>query len=186
MRAPARGEQFARREILLQRAGVERGGHDDEPEFGPVLFLKIESAGEGDVAVEMSLVKLVEDDRADAAQRRIGEHLAKQHAFGHEADACPRRADAIEPNLITDFVPKPNAALLRDTRREHARGESSRLEHDDLSVAGEPVIEQHLRNLRGFARAGRRLQHETRVSAHRFAKGGFEFVRWEALVRTRR
>ena len=38
-RPPARGQQLAGREIFLQRARVERGGHDDEFEIGPPRFL---------------------------------------------------------------------------------------------------------------------------------------------------
>ncbi len=48
-------------------------------QIGPALLLQIERAGERDVAVEMPLVEFVEDDRADPAQLRVGEHLAQQH-----------------------------------------------------------------------------------------------------------
>ena len=68
---PREVEQFARREIFFERAGIERGGHDDEFEVGPRRFLQVERAGERDVAVEMPLVEFVEEDRGDAAQLGI-------------------------------------------------------------------------------------------------------------------
>jgi hypothetical protein len=50
------------------------------------LLLEIKRAGKRDVAVEMALVKLVEDQCGDACELWIIDHLAEQDAFGHEPD----------------------------------------------------------------------------------------------------
>ncbi len=134
---------------------------------GRPLLLQLERAGERDVAVEMALVELVEEDRADAGQRGIGEHLAEQHAFGDEADAGARGDDLIEPNLVADF-------LARASRRAPAPRGPRACAWPAGAVAGrrsrrlrEAVVEQDLRDLRGFARAGRRLEHEARLPLQR-------------------
>ena len=49
-------------------AGVERGRHDEDLQVGPFGLLQVQRPGQGDVAVEMALVELVEDQRRDAAQ----------------------------------------------------------------------------------------------------------------------
>ena len=73
--------------------------------------------------------------------------------------------DIVEANLVADFLAEPHAALVGDARGEHARGEAAWLEHHDLAIAQQAVVEQHLRHLRGFARAGGRLQDHARVLA---------------------
>ncbi len=52
----------ARREVVLQPRSVERRRHDDDLEIGTPRFRDVEDARERDVAVEMPLVKLVEED----------------------------------------------------------------------------------------------------------------------------
>ena len=139
-----------------------------------MLLLQIERAGERDVAIEVPLVKLVEDDHADAAEAGIGEHLAQEHALGHEANARPGGADAVEPNLVPDFLAEPRLSLKGDARREHPRRQPPRLEDDDLASAGKAVIEEHLRNLRRFSGAGRGLEDEPGVLSQRIDQRGFE------------
>ena len=159
-----------------QRPGIERRRHHHELQIGPEPLLQFQRAREGDVAVEMPLVKFVEDDRTDAAQLRIGEHLPQEHALGNEADPRLCGAHAIQPDLIADFLPEPSTALLRHARREHPRRQPARLEHDDLATPRQAVIEQHLRHLRRFSGAGRRLQHEPGMLAQGSDERGFEFV----------
>ena len=79
-----------------------------------MLFLNVQCAGERDVAVEMALVKFIEDDGGNSFERGVGDELAEQNAFGLEFD-FRRRADAIlEAHLIADFAAKLHAEFLRD------------------------------------------------------------------------
>ena len=80
-------EAVARGVVGLESAGVESGGHDDDFEIWAEGFLEGDGASEGDIAVEMAFVELVEDDDIDAPELGIGEHLAEENAFGDEADA---------------------------------------------------------------------------------------------------
>lgn len=126
-----------------------------------MLLLNIQRAGEGDVAVEMSFVKLVEHDGGNPLERRVSDELAEQNAFGLEFD-FGGGADAIfKAHLIANLTPQLHIEFLRDTGSEHSSGEPARLEHDALPAAEQAVFEKHLRDLRGFAGPCGYLQHET-------------------------
>ena len=122
--------------------------------------LELEGAGQGDVAVEMALVKFIEKNRGDAAQLRILNQLAQENSFGDEANAGAIGGDVFEADLVTDFVTEAAIALGRDARGEETGGEAARLEDHDLAVAEQAMIEQDLRDLGGFSGAGRSLEDE--------------------------
>ena len=61
---PAAGnQQFARGEILLERARLEGRGHDNDEQVWPQRFLNFQRSRKRDVPVQMALVKLVKTDR---------------------------------------------------------------------------------------------------------------------------
>ena len=152
-----RDEHLARRQIVFNTPGVERGGHHDQFQVGPRGLLDLQRPGERDVAVEMPLVKFVEHDRADAAQHRVSNDICRRipsvtkriRVFAHAR---------FEPDLVADDLAQRRADLLRHAFREHAGREPARLKDDNLAaITEQAVLEQHLRNLRGFTGAGRRL-----------------------------
>ena len=123
----------------------------------------------------MALVEFIEKNRRDTAQVRVLNQLAEKNSFGDETDARPRRGDVFEPDLVADLIAEPASAFGRDARCEQSRGETARLEDDDLSVAKEAVIEENLRDLGGFSRAGRGLDDEAGMNAEIFYDRRFEF-----------
>ena len=112
-----------------------------------MLLLNLERAGQRNVAVKMAFVKLVEDDRRHARQRLVLDQLPKQNAFGLELDARSPAREILEPNLIAHFAPEFHAQFLRHARSQQSRREPARLENDNLAVAEQSVLEQHLRHL---------------------------------------
>ena len=80
-----------------------------------MLLLQIQRAGQRDVAVKMPFVKFVENQRRNAAQFRVVNHLPQQNAFGHKPDFRPRRRDIFEADLITDLAPSltPSSCATR-------------------------------------------------------------------------
>ena len=64
-------EGRAGRQIFLQEACIQGRGHDREFQVGARGRLKLEGAGQGNVAIQMALVKFVEKNRGDAAQLGI-------------------------------------------------------------------------------------------------------------------
>ena len=81
-RAPLRFEDGAGRQVFLHAGDIQRRGHHHDEQIGPARFLDLQRAGEGDVAVEMALVKFVKKDGRNAGEIRIGEHLSEQDALG--------------------------------------------------------------------------------------------------------
>ena len=136
---------------------------------GRVVSWICRGAGERDVAVEVAFVELVEDQGGDAGEGRVGEHLAQEDAFGDVLDAGAAAGDVVQPDAVTDLLTDPAvAALARDPRRQHPRGESAGLEYDGATVRTEQTgVEQHLRNLRGLAGAGGSLEDDA-------ARAGFQ------------
>ncbi len=184
--AAARSQDGARLQIFLQKARIQRRGHDGEFEIGARRRLELEGAGERDVAVEMALVKFIEENRGDAAQLRILNELAQEDSFGDEANAGAIGGDVFEADLVADFVAEPAVALGGDARGEETGGEAARLQDHDLAVAKQSVIEEDLRDLGGFSGAGRRLEDEAGVgfelgdeSAARARKWAGPRVAWE-------
>jgi hypothetical protein len=90
----------------------------------------------------MTLVKFVENDRADAAERGVERHLTQENSLSHEADARFRAHARLEAYLVSNDVPERSADLLRDPFRKHTRRKTTGLEHDDFVVlAEEPVLQ---------------------------------------------
>ena len=141
-----------------ERGGLERGGHHHELDPGEQSLRE----REGKVARKMALVELVEDERADAAQLRVGEHAPRENAFGDVPEPGSRRPRLLEAHLPADHI--GIAELLRDAPGSHARRDPPRLEHDDLAP---DLIEQRRRNAGGLAGARRRLEHDRRVRPQR-------------------
>ena len=173
--AAARAQDGAGLQIFFEKARVQGRGHDGEFEIGARGGLELEGASEGDVAVEMALVEFIEENRGDAAQLRILNELPQENSFGDEADAGAIGGDVFEADLVADFVAEPAVALGGDAGGEEAGGEPARLEDHDLAVAEQAVIEEDLRDLGGFAGAGRRLEDEAGVGFELGDECVFEF-----------
>ena len=150
-------------------------------QVGPVGLLQVQRAGQRDVAVEVALVELVEDERRDAAQLRVLDHLPQQDAFGDEADAGVGAGDVLEANLVADLAAELGLAFPGDARRQQPRGQPARLEDDDLAGAEQAVIQQHLRDLRGFARAGGRGHDQPPGFPEAGHEVLFNFVDWQSF-----
>ncbi len=116
----------------------------------------------------MALVKFVKDQRADAAQIRIDQHLPQEHAFGDVTDPCRGRDNIIQPHPVPDVAAKFHAARLRDPGRQHPGRQPARLQNDDLAIAQKSTVEQHLRHLGRFSRAGWRSENQASLRLRRF------------------
>jgi len=136
----------------------------------------LEAAGErkGKIAFEMPLVKFVEEDDRNSAKLSVAsEYLAEEDALSDEADARGRTCDVVETNLVTHLVSKSASSFGGDARRKQARRETPGLQHDNLAVAEQTAISEDLRDLGGFARAGRRGEEHARM----LREGAREIVR---------
>jgi len=106
-------------------------------------------------------MKLIEDHGPDVGQRAIILKPAQQDAFGDEADAGADAGVVVEADLIADLSAEFALALPGHAGGHGAGGgDASGLEHHDHLVAHDPRIQQHLRHLRGLARARGRNEHQ--------------------------
>jgi hypothetical protein len=64
---PPTARSGTRRETR-HRLGLKRGGHDDEDQVRPDRLLHFAQHGDRQVRVQAALVKLIEDDAADASR----------------------------------------------------------------------------------------------------------------------
>ena len=168
-------------EVIFQARGVEGRRHDKNLQVRPFLFLQIECAGEGNVAVKMAFVELVEDERGDAGEFWILNDLAEENPFGDESDAGLRAGDVFETDLVADLAAEFRFAFGSDASGEQASGESARLEDDDLAVAEQAVVEEHLGHLGGLAGAGGSRDDKSAVSADAGEEFGFDFVNGQTV-----
>ncbi len=104
-------------------------------------------------------MKLVEQHRGDALERRIVDHQAREHAFGHHLDAGPLRDTRPEAHAQADRVADLLAERRRHSRRGGARRESARLKHKNLFVLRPGFVQQDQRHARRLAGTGRRHQY---------------------------
>ena len=175
---PFRNKNRAFIQIRGNRLGIERGRHYDHRQIRPLRLLQMLHQCERDIAEQIALVELIENHRADIAQRAIILQPAQQNALGDKANA---RADArviIKANLIPHFRAQLSLTLPSHARRHRASRHSPRLQNDDHPVARDPRIEQHLRHLRGLARTRRRDEHQPISRAQSAQDVGVDFPNW--------
>jgi hypothetical protein len=102
-------------------------------------------------------VELVEQDGADAVQRRVGQQLAQEQALGEEQDARVVADDALVPRLVAHQAAHFDAEFLGDSPGDETRRQSPGLQDEDTPL--DAGVQEHLRHLRRLARAGGRRQH---------------------------
>ena len=132
--------------------------------------------GEGEIRVQLPLMDLIEDDRADACQARIPQQPGQEHTRGDEFDAGARRGPRLPPDRETHHLAEAGPRQLRQPPGRGAGGHPPRLGDDDATVMvtgdGE-VLGDERRNECGLAGAGRGLDDQSREVAH---LGGGEAV----------
>ena len=77
-------------------------------------------------------MELVEQDRADPLEERVGQELAGEDALGEDAEARSFGELAVEADVVTDFAPKLPAILLGDPFGRCPRRHAAGLEHPNL------------------------------------------------------
>jgi hypothetical protein len=146
-------------QVVGDRPGLQRGGHHDQRQIRPFLLQPAQER-ERDVAVQMPLVKLVEEDRGHAPQVRIPQEAPREDALGHEADPRPRARDVLEAHLVADHLADLLAQLVGHAARGETRRQAARLEDDDLALVGKSCVVERARHARRLAGPGGRLEHE--------------------------
>jgi hypothetical protein len=121
-------EQLAGLHEIHQRPWDESGRHDDDLQIRP-LALQTPCKSQHEIAIQMTLMKFVDYDAADAIQHRVFKQHAQHHAFGDVGQPCLATGDVFKAHLITDFPTETSIALACDSLRQHAGGDAAWLEH---------------------------------------------------------
>ncbi len=100
----------------------------------------------------MPLVKLVEHNRIDAREQRVGNQTTRQNAFRQKTKTGFGASDFFKANLITDGLAEPLAKFLSHPARGHPHSQTPRLEHQHVATN---QTKQSRRDARGFPRARR-------------------------------
>ena len=110
-------------------------------------------------------MRLVDDDRVVGREQRIALRFREQDAVGHQLDVRVGLRVIGEADLVADRVAEPRAELLRDSRRDCARGDPARLRVADQPALAAAVREAYLRKLRRLSRACLAADDHDRVVA---------------------
>ena len=147
-RGPISGAEMAREAL-----GVERRRRDDHLEVGPARedFLQVPQE---EVDVEAPLVRFVDDDRVVRGEERVALRLGEQDPVGHQLHERVGLRVVGETDLVADRLARRRPELLRDPRRDRARGDAPRLRMPDEPTVGPAQREADLRQLRRLARSG--------------------------------
>ena len=120
--------------------------------------------------MQVTFMKLVENDQPDIFQFGIGLQAARQDSLGEHLDTGFRRNSGFEPDTVTDCLSRRFAAQLGHARARRARRQPPRFQHQD-GASGQPgFVKQREGNVGGLARAGRRLQHHGMIHGERLAQ----------------
>ena len=189
-RLDGKGASFARedRRIAEERrdgVAVERRRHDQDAQVGAYERLRAEREREPQVRVETALVELVEDDEANAVQRRITLQAPREDALGHHLDARVRSDACIAAHPVAHGRADALAAQLGDAIRRGASGEPPRFQHDDRLPSEPGRRLERCRNERGLAGARGRLQDHGVIRLERAANAGEERLDGEERSRKR-
>jgi hypothetical protein len=179
------GEDGRVAEGARERVGLERRRHDDQAEVRTHRVLEVAHGGERDVALEVALVELVEDDDPHVLEERVDDQLAAENALGHEPEPRRRPAALLETHAVADLAANRAAALARHPLGRGACRDPPRLEDDDVTLACEAGVQDGGRHARRLAGTGRGAQHEARARAQRGGDLGEQRIDGERPHRTR-
>lgn len=143
---------------IRYRRGIEGGRHDHDAQLRPCALQALQQC-QGQIAFHVALVKLVEDNNIHALQMWIGQHAARQNAFGDKVQLRGGSCHLFKSNLIANRLAGLFAKLPCHLPCGQTRSNPARLQH--YHFAGDRG-QQRRRHARGFARAGRCFHHQIR------------------------
>ena len=155
-----------------QGVAVERRRHHQQAQFGPQVALAVERQREAEVALQVTLVELVEHHARDALERGVALQHARENALGHHLDAGGGADAGLEPGAESDASARRLTERPRHALGDRARGQAARFEHHDPAVAAPRRVEQRERHHRALAGAGRRLEHDLAALGQRAGQFG--------------
>src|SRR4029079_10979381 len=154
-------------QVAGHRFAIEGGGHYEKSQVVANETPRSERERQPDIALQMALVKLVEDHHADAVEDRIALKPARQHALGHDFQSGRRAYFAVATRTVSDQSAHGVAEQFSDARCRGAGGDAARLEHHDDLIAEPRRGKECRRHQRRLSGAGWCLKHGAGVRRQR-------------------
>ena len=120
-------------QVLSDGRRGQRCRHDNNSQIRPHRGLEPAKQGQCQIALEMTLVKLIQDNSVHSGEFRIRDQPACEDAFGQETKAGASARDFFKANLIPNGFSQPLATLLGYSAGGHSRGDSARFQHQHLA-----------------------------------------------------
>src|SRR5690606_17392375 len=110
-----RKEHRAASQVSGNRLGLQRGRHHHRLQIGTRGILQVPDKTKRDITEQIALVKLVEENSANALQVAIVLQPTEKNAFRDKRDAGAEAGFILEPHLVTDFLPsrQPRSVATR-------------------------------------------------------------------------
>ena len=162
--APHRGDDRSRftggiGEQCSDGGTIQRRRHRDDAQIEAERRARVEHHRETQVRLQTAFMELVEQDRGHAVEAGIRLQHPRQHALGHHFDARAGSDARIEAGAIAHRFTGLFAERLRHAPRHRARGDPTRLEHQDPASLRPRFTLQRERHDCALAGTGRGLQH---------------------------
>jgi hypothetical protein len=158
-----RSDHGAVLKVSSYRRRVERSRHHDDANLWPSVLEALQEC-EGKVAVEVTFVEFVEDNRVDTLERLIGQQTAGQNALRDEPQSCARSNPFLETDLVTNRFADFFTQFPRNPSCRQAGRYSARLEYDDFAA---DKTEDGRGNTSGFPCSWRGFDDEVRRAPQR-------------------
>ena len=121
-------------QVIGHGSGIERSRHHYQAQIGTAAALQAAEQGQGQIALQVALVELVEHHAGGALEVGIGEQTAGEHAFGQEAQPRGGAGDFLEAHLVTHGAAHRFAALRGHEARGQAGGQAAGFEHQHVAA----------------------------------------------------
>ena len=165
--APLRAHRGRAAQEPCERLEIKGRGHHQELQVLAQRLLALDAECEAEIGIETALVKLIEDDAADAAELGIRLQHACEDAFRDDLDARGPAHPRLEPGSKTHGPADRLTQELRHALRDCARRDAPRLQHQDLAPVEPRMLQQGQGNDGALAGARRRSKQYARVIRER-------------------
>ena len=91
-------------QIWLEPGGIQGGRHHQDLKIWTLCLLEVQRPRQGDVAIEVAFVELIENERRNTFESRVLNHLPQEHALSNKANARLRAADILKADLVSHFL----------------------------------------------------------------------------------
>ncbi len=153
-------------EECRHRLGIDGGTHDHDDEVLALAEAELPEERDGDISLEASLVKLVDDNRAHRPEVVAVDDLTKHDPVGDKSYFCGCAGAVLKANLIAHQATDLDVELLGDPMGGEPRRQPSWLDDHYLTASVDGLFEDRRRDSGGLPSAWLGHQDERSLLAN--------------------